>query len=100
VESQAVCWGSNSLGQLGNPGSAGEPIEVQGGLEFRTLSAGLDHACGITSRGAAFCWGSNENGQLGVDPGSGLESCGGTPCSTIPRRVREPASVPGTVGGE
>jgi alpha-tubulin suppressor-like RCC1 family protein len=100
VESKVVCWGSNDLGQLGNPASAGEPVEVQGGLEFKTLSAGFDHTCGITSTGAAFCWGSNENGQLGVDPGSELESCGGTPCSRIPRRVREPASVASTVGGE
>ena len=96
----AVCWGSNSLGQLGNPASAGEPVEVQGGLQFQALSAGFDHGCGITSTGAAFCWGSNENGQLGVDPELGLESCGGTPCSRIPRRVREPASPASTTGGE
>lgn len=32
---------------------------------FRQIVAGADHACGVTSGGAAMCWGRNESGQLG-----------------------------------
>src|SRR2546430_1193794 len=34
-------------------------------LSFATVSAGLSHSCGVTTRGAAFCWGYNYWGGLG-----------------------------------
>lgn len=34
-------------------------------LEFVSVSAGYDHACGVTFAGAAYCWGRNSNGALG-----------------------------------
>jgi alpha-tubulin suppressor-like RCC1 family protein len=64
----AFCWGSNERGQLGAGTTGGfvdTPVQVLGGLQFATISAGGDHTCGITTGGAAYCWGSNFDGQLG-----------------------------------
>jgi alpha-tubulin suppressor-like RCC1 family protein len=36
-----------------------------GSLPFREVSAGQDHACGVTSDGRIYCWGWNGFGQLG-----------------------------------
>lgn len=33
---------------------------------LRTVSAGADHACGVTHAGAAYCWGDNTYGALGA----------------------------------
>jgi len=41
------------------------PVAVQGGLSFATVSAVIDHTCGVTTAGAAYCWGWNQYGQLG-----------------------------------
>jgi regulator of chromosome condensation (RCC1) repeat-containing protein/Regulator of Chromosome Condensation (RCC1) repeat protein len=68
VDGAAYCWGRNDYGQLGN-GNVGVdsdiPVPVAGGLQFRTVAAGLDHACGLTLGGAIYCWGSNQQGRLG-----------------------------------
>jgi alpha-tubulin suppressor-like RCC1 family protein len=65
---RAYCWGRNDYGQLGN-GNVGVdsdiPVSVAGGLQFQTVAAGLDHACGLTVAGAIYCWGSNQQGRLG-----------------------------------
>ncbi|MGE0173993.1 MAG: Ig-like domain repeat protein [Oligoflexales bacterium] len=65
----AYCWGENAAGQLGiNDGTYADrsnPTLVSGGLTWSMVSAGGDHACGLTSAGAAYCWGGNGSGQLG-----------------------------------
>jgi hypothetical protein len=64
----AYCWGTNSYGELGNPGSAARsdtPVPVYSGLAFATVSAADYHSCGVTTGGGAYCWGSNAAGQLG-----------------------------------
>jgi alpha-tubulin suppressor-like RCC1 family protein len=64
----AYCWGSNSEGQLGNPNNPGiqlKPLLVRGKHEWRQLSGGSAHTCGVTTDDRAFCWGSNTEGQLG-----------------------------------
>ncbi len=84
------CWGQNAYGQLGVGSRAGPqqcvlagyngvtvscsttPVPVAGGLTFVTLSVGLNHACGLTSGGAAYCWGENKSGELGT--GSTMDS--------------------------
>jgi alpha-tubulin suppressor-like RCC1 family protein len=63
------CWGINWTGQLGN-GAASRagfavPGPVQGGHTFSTITAGMNHACGLATSGAAYCWGANGGRQLG-----------------------------------
>jgi alpha-tubulin suppressor-like RCC1 family protein len=65
------CWGSNSLGQLGDGTTTGHltPVHVGGSgsapLIFTSLSAGSSHTCGVTVDNALYCWGLNGNGELG-----------------------------------
>lgn len=71
-DSQAYCWGSNSIGQLGDSSnnSSYVPIAVDttgvlAGKMVITVVAGLYHTCAATTDGNAYCWGNNGNGQLG-----------------------------------
>ena len=79
----AYCWGSHDSDELGvgtlcddNPAKCAPlaPAPVAGRLKFATVSAGPDHACGLTTTGRAYCWGSDASGKLGV---GSVE----TPCS-------------------
>jgi alpha-tubulin suppressor-like RCC1 family protein len=78
----AYCWGDNRYGELGNGtaiiGPTSAPVAVSGGLTFQSISAGFQHACGVTTAGAAYCWGSNTSGELGN---------GATTNSTVPTAV-------------
>lgn len=62
------CWGSDSTGQLGNAGTTGvqnNPSAVSGGHQWRMLSAGTEHTCGLKTDKTIWCWGRDNNGQLG-----------------------------------
>ncbi len=71
------CWGSDASGQLGSQPAAlcaagagtllctPVPARVTGGLIFRSISAGTQHSCGLTTDNVAYCWGLNDRGQLG-----------------------------------
>lgn len=76
----AYCWGSNTLGKLGNgnTGDTSTPKIVTGGLTFASISTGGNHACGVGTDGYAYCWGGNGNGQLGH---------AGANTTTVPTRV-------------
>ena len=65
---RAFCWGWNHIGQVGDGTTIEQrhtPRRVAGGLSFRMVSAGTEHACGVTLADAAYCWGSNEYGSVG-----------------------------------
>ncbi len=64
----AMCWGSNSDGQLGNNSNTGgyTPVNVSGLTSGVTaIAVGGGHSCALTATGGVMCWGSNSNGQLG-----------------------------------
>ena len=65
--SDALCWGWNSFGQVGNGSTIGqlEAVDVNGNFALHTLSAGAAHTCGVTMQGAGYCWGNGTSGQLG-----------------------------------
>jgi alpha-tubulin suppressor-like RCC1 family protein len=64
---QALCWGLNDHGQLGDGTQSNRfvPTPVAGGWRVTRIAAGLSHACGLLADGTAFCWGENRFGELG-----------------------------------
>jgi len=69
IDGAALCWGNNGWGTLGGGvtgGYSATPVEVPGGLRFTQLSAGIEHACGITVQRNTVCWGYNQWGQFGA----------------------------------
>lgn len=65
----AWCWGANARGQAGVAASdltVPTPRAVDTDLQFRALSAGLEHTCGIATDGTGWCWGRGSDGQLGT----------------------------------
>jgi alpha-tubulin suppressor-like RCC1 family protein len=89
----AYCWGAGLLGD-GTNSIQERPVAVSGGLRFRQLSVGSQHACGVTTDDIAYCWGDNDAGQLG---NGGQNSCGGPnpPCPVPDADRRTPVRVLG-----
>jgi len=77
--SQIWCWGQVSGGMVGN-GSlthnhnqgaytyTTSPSNVTG--SWRSVSAGYEHVCAISSSGTVSCWGGGNYGQLGIGASS------------------------------
>jgi alpha-tubulin suppressor-like RCC1 family protein len=81
---EAYCWGSGPLGYAERPttchfyGRTGggpstprsvecsrDPRLVEGARTYVAVSAGGEHACGVTASGEAYCWGKASFGRLG-----------------------------------
>jgi alpha-tubulin suppressor-like RCC1 family protein len=56
-------------------------------FKLQTISAGSNHACGITPGHVAYCWGRNAEGELGNPAASAPCPEGGGTCSLKPVRV-------------
>ena len=88
--------GDNAIGQLGvgNPFGSPVPEAVSGSSTFAAITAGLGHACAITTSDLwntsahAYCWGNDANNQLGNGAGGGTlydpsEVAGGLPLTWV-----------------
>jgi len=72
-DNQAYCWGSSSLGQVGNNSTASSlvpvAVDTSGVLAGKTVlsikTGSQRHTCAIASDNQVYCWGSNNIGQLG-----------------------------------
>ena len=60
-------WGSNSLGQLGHPGSSntGTPVKVVGLTEAKAIASGYFFSTALLKSGKVVAWGEDAAGQLG-----------------------------------
>ena len=60
------CWGSNSLGQLGDGStvSRAAPTRVQGTV-WSAVAVSSGHSCALSTEGGLWCWGRNDYGQVG-----------------------------------
>ena len=63
---QALCWGFNNIGQIGN-GSKANVLSPQTiiGSGVKSVSSKKSHTCALTISGTALCWGGGQAGQLG-----------------------------------
>ena len=70
---QALCWGLNNNGQLGDNSttSKSSPSQVSGSRVFTKIAPGSLHTCALDASGGAWCWGPNS--MLG-DPGTNANS--------------------------
>lgn len=72
----ASCWGRNDKMQTGIGGATPNqspittPTAVAGGHVFRSISAGAEYTCGVSTSGTGLCWGQNDLGQIGDGVGS------------------------------
>jgi alpha-tubulin suppressor-like RCC1 family protein len=73
TSADVYCWGFNYYGQSGSGSFGGPPHwdqlmhePVADGHEWRSVTAGAFHNCGLTIAGEWYCWGYNRFGSLGT----------------------------------
>ena len=66
----AVCWGQNGGGQLGDGTTVGAeaPTTVIGGHRFAQLGAFGTYTCGRDMAGAVWCWGTRAGASASTSP--------------------------------
>jgi len=90
------CWGSNSVGELGDGTTAARltPVALGSPTGVTEITAGGGHVC-ATSATAVYCWGANAFGQLGT----GTADSGGCACRTTSVEATAVASPVEVAGG-
>jgi alpha-tubulin suppressor-like RCC1 family protein len=63
---RVFCWGKHALGGTAPGDSSPIPVAISSSSAFRSVAAGNEHACGVTTLDLAFCWGTGSFGQLGT----------------------------------
>lgn len=77
MDGAAFCRGANVAGQLGTgdfDARLATDAAVAGSFQFRSISAGREHTCGVTLGDEVYCWGTNLFGELGRGVASGREN--------------------------
>jgi len=67
------CWGSNSMGQLGDGTTTTRysPVPVPGISGAVDLAVGSNHSCAVLDTGTMKCWGDTMYGQVGSGSSGG-----------------------------
>jgi alpha-tubulin suppressor-like RCC1 family protein len=98
---EAVCWGLNNRGQLGDSTTTGRhtAAPVSGLIEVTALAAGQQHTCAVAkladspkSDPGVYCWGHNDLGQSGPSAA--------TPIQTTAVEVPDVAGAVAVAGGQ
>ena len=70
-DSNAYCWGSNVIGQLGDGRNVDQPVStpvavsMPQDVNFTQLAGGEYHTCALGDNDKTYCWGDNSISQLG-----------------------------------
>lgn len=85
--SRVLCWGRNSVGQLGTGDTRDRllPTAVDTTEGFQSVTGGADHTCALTVGGQVRCWGWNLWGQVG--DGTTTDRASPTPTVGLAGRV-------------
>lgn len=90
LDERLFCWGNGGDGRLGHGGYSTflDPAPVASdGVRWRTVSAGSEHTCGVTTDDQALCWGKGFSPAPGLMTGSmavdSLDAGGGATCATV-----------------
>lgn len=66
---EALCWGEDLYGRLGDDGLAGNnpeaPFPVSGPVDYTEVATGQWFSCGRRADASVSCWGANNQGQVG-----------------------------------
>jgi len=95
-------WGRNEYGQLGDGTTIDSttPVQVSELTNVTAIDGGgnsqVSHTVALKTDGTVWVWGYNGSGQLGVTT---TETCGYSPCSSIPLQVSGLTDVISIAGG-
>ncbi|MEX2531420.1 MAG: hypothetical protein WD960_11660 [Gemmatimonadota bacterium] len=58
IAGEAMCWGFNGSGQIGDGTQARHlvPVAVAGGVRFNSIAAGMNQTCGLAKDDTLYCW--------------------------------------------
>ena len=84
---EVLCWGGDQRGQVGDGGAGANtvttPTPIASNHTWRSIAAGHESSCAVTTDNIAYCWGSGE--ATGTGTGGGI-------AVTAPKAVLPPQS--------